>query len=155
MFHIVLYQPEIPPNTGNILRLSANAGCPLHLVEPLGYSLDDRQLKRAGMDYRDLAHVTVHPDWAHCKDALAGRRMFALTTRGSVRHDRIRYAAGDVFVFGPETAGLPDAVREEFAAERRIRLPMVAGNRSINLSNAVAITVYEAWRQMDFSGALF
>ena len=153
MFRIVLVHPEIPPNTGNVIRLAANTGCALHLVEPLGYSLDDKRLKRAGLDYHDLARVRVHRDWPACLAALAGRRLFALTTRGGVSAYDTRYAAGDVFVFGAETSGLPDAVLSSFAAERRLRLPMRPGNRSLNLSNAVAVTVFEAWRQLRFDGA--
>ncbi|HEY6897657.1 MAG TPA: tRNA (cytidine(34)-2'-O)-methyltransferase [Rhodocyclaceae bacterium] len=152
MFHIVLYQPEIPPNTGNVLRLSANAGCRLHLVEPLGFSLDDKQLRRAGLDYHDLAHVTVHPDWAACLAALDGARLFAASTRNALRHDQPRYAAGDAFLFGAETSGLPAAILESIDPQRRIRLPMIPGNRSLNLSNSVAVVVYEAWRQLDFAG---
>ena len=152
MFDIVLYQPEIPPNTGNVIRLAANTGCRLHLVEPLGYSLDDRQLKRAGLDYHQLAHVTVHRDWNACTSALAGRRMFALTTSAPTDAYGVRYARDDVFVFGPETAGLAREVLEQFPAERRLRLPMRPGNRSLNLSNAVAVLVFEAWRQLGFAG---
>ncbi len=152
MFHIVLYQPEIPPNTGNIVRLAANSGCRLHLIEPLGFRIDDRHLRRAGMDYAEFAEVTVHPDWAACKAILKGQRLFALSTRGTVRHDIPRYEEGDVFVFGPETRGLPQDMLEEFAPEQRIRLPMKPGCRSVNLSNTVAITIFEAWRQHDFAG---
>lgn len=150
MFHIVLFQPEIPPNTGNVVRLCANAGATLHLVKPLGFSLSSPALKRAGMDYAEFANVTTHETWDACRAAISGRRMFALTTKGGSRHDAHRFQRGDVFVFGPESRGLPQAVLAEFPPERRIRLPMVAGNRSINLSNAVAITVYEAWRQCGF-----
>lgn len=153
MFDIVLYEPEIPPNSGNVIRLSANTGCRLHLVEPLGYSLDDRQLKRAGLDYRALAHVTVHRDWDACRAALAGRRMFAFTTRGARSAFDASYAAGDVLVFGSETAGLPDRVLECVPGDMRVRLPMREGNRSLNLSNAVAVAVFEAWRQTGFFGA--
>ena len=151
MFDIVLYQPEIPPNTGNVIRLAANTGCRLHLVEPLGYSLDDKQLKRAGLDYHELAHMTVHRDWNACMAALQGRRMFALTTKGQTSAYDTRYAKDDVFVFGPETAGLPEALLEKFPAERRLKLPMRPGNRSLNLSNAVAVVVFEAWRQLGFA----
>jgi len=152
MFHIVLYQPEIPPNTGNIVRLAANTGSRLHLIEPLGFRIDDRQLRRAGMDYAEFAEVSVHPHWDACKQALAGRRMFALSTRGSVRHDTVNYEPGDTFVFGPETRGLPPDMLEEFPPERRLRVPMMPGCRSINLSNSVAVTVFEAWRQQGFAG---
>ncbi|NLF53206.1 MAG: tRNA (cytidine(34)-2'-O)-methyltransferase [Thauera phenolivorans] len=154
MFDVVLLQPEIPPNTGNIIRLAANSGVRLHLVEPLGYELSDRHLARAGLDYHDLACVSVHPHWKACRAALAGRRFFALTTKGSVRHDAPAFAAGDVFVFGPESRGLPDDVLAGFPAEARLRIPMRPTNRSMNLSNAVAVVVYEAWRQFDFGGAV-
>jgi tRNA (cytidine/uridine-2'-O-)-methyltransferase len=153
VLHIVLVQPEIPPNTGNVIRLAANTGCRLHLVEPLGYSLEDRQLRRAGLDYHDLAHVTVHRDWPACRMALAGCRMFALTTRATASVYDARFEAEDVLVFGAETTGLPAAVLDSFPAERRLRLPMRPGNRSLNLSNAVAVTVFEAWRQLRFAGA--
>lgn len=153
MFEIVLYQPEIPPNTGNIIRLAANTGSSLHLVAPLGFDLSDKQLARAGLDYHDLTCVTAHPDWAHCVAALAGRRMFALSTRGSRRHDHVEYRAGDALLFGPESRGLPDDVLAGFASEARIRIPMRPTNRSVNLSNAVAVVVYEAWRQHGFMGA--
>ncbi len=152
MFNIVLYQPEIPPNAGNIIRLAANSGCRLHLVEPLGFDLSDKHLQRAGLDYHDLACVSVHRDWEHCAVALGGQRMFALTTRGGQRHDQLRYQPGDVFVFGPESRGLPSELLADFPPPMRIRLPMRPTNRSVNLSNAVAIQVYEAWRQFDFSG---
>jgi tRNA (cytidine/uridine-2'-O-)-methyltransferase len=153
MVEIVLHQPEIPPNAGNVIRLAANTGARLHLVGPLGFSLDDRALRRAGLDYHDLAAVSVHRDWAACSEALAGRRMFALTTSGPRNAFDVRFAHDDVLVFGSETAGLPDALLATFPAERRLRLPMLPGNRSVNLSNAVAVVVYEAWRQLDFRGA--
>jgi tRNA (cytidine/uridine-2'-O-)-methyltransferase len=152
MFHIVLYQPEIPPNTGNVIRLAANTGARLHLVEPLGFSMDDRQLKRAGLDYHEAASVRVHPDWDTCRAALGAARRFAVSTRGTVGYAEVRYAEGDALVFGAETRGLPQALLEEFPAERRLRLPMRPGNRSLNLSNAVAVVAYEAWRQLGFAG---
>ncbi len=152
MFDVVLYQPEIPPNTGNVVRLCANAGAKLHLIKPLGFSIAAPALKRAGMDYAEFVDVAVHESWQACRAALEGRRMFAMTTRGSGRHDQQGYLPGDVFVFGPESRGLPAEVLEEFAPERRIRLPMLPGNRSINLSNCVAVTVYEAWRQCGYAG---
>lgn len=152
MFHIVLYCPEIPPNTGNVIRLSANSGCVLHLVKPLGFDIDDRSLRRAGLDYAEFATMKVHEDWAECRQALAGHRLFALSTRGTVRHDAPAYRAGDGFVFGPETRGLSEAMLAEFPPDQRLRLPMVPGNRSLNLSNAVAVTVFEAWRQNGFAG---
>ncbi len=152
-FHVVLYQPEIPPNTGNVIRLAANTGACLHLIEPLGFSLDDRQLRRAGLDYHEYAKLSVHPDWDHCLAALGGARVFACSTRGTTRHTGPAYASGDAFVFGPETRGLPDALLDCVPAERRLRLPMRPGNRSLNLSNAVAVVVFEAWRQLGFEGA--
>lgn len=154
MFAVVLYQPEIPPNTGNIIRLCANTGAELHLVEPMGFPWEDKQLKRAGLDYHEFAPVRRHPDWASCRAALAGRRMFALTTKGSRRHDAPDFAAGDVFVFGPESRGLPNELLAEFAADERLRLPMLPERRSVNLSNAVAVMVYEAWRQQGFAGGI-
>ncbi|MGY1490292.1 tRNA (uridine(34)/cytosine(34)/5-carboxymethylaminomethyluridine(34)-2'-O)-methyltransferase TrmL [Methylobacillus pratensis] len=154
MFEIVLYQPEIPPNTGNIIRLCANSNTRLHLVKPLGFQLEDKQLKRAGLDYHEYASLVVHEDWEACKQALAGRRMFALTTKGSTRHSDIRFLPGDVFVFGPETRGLPEEIRAEFSPQHRVRLPMMPESRSLNLSNSAAILLYEAWRQHDFAGAV-
>jgi tRNA (cytidine/uridine-2'-O-)-methyltransferase len=151
MFDVVLFQPEIPPNTGNVIRLCANVGARLHLVEPLGFSMDDKQLRRAGLDYHELATVAVHPDWAACVKALAARRVFAVSTRGHVHYADARYEAGDVFVFGAETAGLPADFLAAFAQERTLRLPMRPGNRSLNLSNAVAVVVFEAWRQLGFA----
>lgn len=153
MFDVVLFQPEIPPNTGNVIRLCANAGARLHLVEPLGFSMDDRQLRRAGLDYRELATVVVHRDWDACAAALRTHRLFAVSVRGAVPYTEPAYAEDDAFVFGPETAGLPAELIETFPVERRLRLPMRTGNRSLNLSNAVAVVVYEAWRQQGFRGA--
>jgi len=150
VFDIVLYEPEIPPNTGNIIRLCANTGAQLHLVKPLGFDLEDKQLKRAGLDYHEYATLKVHENWEACKQALAGKRMFALTTKGSSRHTDLQFMAGDVFVFGPETRGLPQTIRDEFLPEHRVRLPMLADSRSLNLSNSAAILLYEAWRQIDF-----
>jgi tRNA (cytidine/uridine-2'-O-)-methyltransferase len=152
MFHIVLYQPEIPPNTGNIIRLCANTGARLHLVRPLGFRLEDRELRRAGLDYHEYADIRVHDDWSACKTALAGSRTLALSTRGSQRYDSIIYAPGDALVFGPETQGLPADLLAQFEPARCLRLPMRPGNRSLNLSNAVAAVVYEAWRQNGFAG---
>ncbi|MGZ5032428.1 MAG: tRNA (cytidine(34)-2'-O)-methyltransferase [Usitatibacter sp.] len=150
MFDVVLYHPEIPPNAGNVIRLCANTGAGLHLVEPLGFSMDDRQLKRAGLDYHEMANVRVHPDWDHCTRALAGRRFFAVSTRADTSYARTSFQPGDVFVFGPETSGLPEEILAALPPENRIRIPMRAGNRSLNLSNAVAVVVYEAWRQQGF-----
>lgn len=152
MFHIVLFEPEIPPNTGNIIRLCANTGAQLHLVKPLGFSLEDKQLKRAGLDYHEYASLQVHETWADCKAALAGNRLFAITTKGSTCHASVAFQKGDVFVFGPETRGLPDEIRAEFTAEHRLRLPMLANSRSLNLSNTAAVMLYEAWRQVGFEG---
>ena len=154
MFEIVLYQPEIPPNTGNIIRLAANTGSRLHLIEPLGFDLTDKHLARAGLDYHDLTCVTVHPDWEGCRASLQGRRFFALSTRGARRHDSVDYREGDVLVFGPESRGLPVALLDQFEPDARIRIPMRPTNRSVNLSNAVAVMVYEAWRQQGFAGAV-
>lgn len=154
MFEIVLYQPEIPPNTGNIIRLCANTGTKLHLVKPLGFTLEDRQLRRAGLDYHEFATLQVHEDWPACQAALSGRRMFALTTKGSTRHTEIAFQPGDVFVFGPETRGLPEEVRNEFAPGHRVRLPMLPHSRSLNLANSAAVLLYEAWRQNGFLGGI-
>ena len=151
MFHVLLYEPEIPPNTGNVLRLASNSGAHLHLVRPLGFTLRDRQLARAGLDYGDFRDVTVHADWPACVAHFAGRRLIAVTTRGTCRYDAPAYRADDVFVFGPETRGLPEDVLATFPLEQRVRIPMREGSRSINLSNAVAIMLYEAWRQRDFA----
>lgn len=151
---VVLYQPEIPPNTGNVIRLCANTGSELHLVEPLGFRWEDKALKRAGLDYHEFARVFRHADWAACKAALDGRRLFAMTTRGGVRHDTQSFREDDAFVFGCETSGLPEAVLAEFTETQRLRLPMLPGQRSLNLSNAVAVTVFEAWRQRGFAGGV-
>jgi tRNA (cytidine/uridine-2'-O-)-methyltransferase len=150
MFDIVLHQPEIPPNAGNVIRLAANTGVRLHLVEPLGFSMDDRQLKRAGLDYHECANVQVHAGWQDCRAALSGRRMFAVTTRATRSVYDASFRENDVFVFGAETSGLPTDVLDTFATQMRLRLPMRPGNRSLNLSNAVAVTVFEAWRQIGF-----
>ncbi len=152
MFSIILYEPEIPPNTGNIIRLCANTGSALHLVEPLGFELDDARLKRAGLDYREYADVRTHASLEDCLDAVRSPRVFALSTRGTVPYAEVRYRAGDAFLFGPETRGLPQAVLDNLPPEQRLRLPMVPGNRSLNLSNAAAVLVYEAWRQQGFTG---
>ena len=155
MFHIVLVQPEIPPNTGNVIRLAANTGCSLHLVEPLGFSMDDRLLRRAGLDYHEYAEVCRHADWGQFLAACSPPpgRLFALTTRATRAVHEVAFAPGDWLVFGSETAGLPDSVRAAFAPAQCLRLPMRAGQRSLNLSNAVAATVFEAWRQNGFAGA--
>lgn len=148
MLDVVLVEPEIPPNAGNVIRLAANTGVRLHLVEPLGFSMDDRQLRRAGLDYHEIAHVRTHASWAQCRGALAGQRMVAFSVHASRLYTELRYAAGDVLVFGAETRGLPPAVLDDIP--HRVRLPMRPGNRSLNLSNAVAVAVYEAWRQLGF-----
>jgi tRNA (cytidine/uridine-2'-O-)-methyltransferase len=155
MFHIVLVAPEIPPNTGNVIRLAANTGCRLHLVEPLGFAMDDKHLRRAGLDYHEYAEVRRHASW---QDLLRNEqppadRMFAFTTRGSRSAYALRFEPGDWLVFGCETTGLPAQIRDSFAPTQRLRLPMRPGQRSLNLSNAVAVTVFEAWRQCDFDGA--
>ena len=152
MFDVVLYQPEIPPNAGNVIRLCANVGARLHLVEPLGFSMDDRQLRRAGLDYHELTDVRVHPDWETCLRHLQGKRLFATSSRGATPYASVRFSAEDAFVFGAEAAGLPEALLARFPAERVLKLPMRAGNRSLNLSNAVAVVVFEAWRQLGFPG---
>jgi tRNA (cytidine/uridine-2'-O-)-methyltransferase len=152
VFHVVLFQPEIPGNAGNIIRLIANTGSKLHLVKPLGFNLQDRHLARAGLDYHDLAEVLVHENWDECLAALKDNRLFFVSTRGDTRHDSPRYQAEDAFVFGPETRGLPPDMLQSAPPERRIRLPMVKGNRSLNLSNTVAVLVFEAWRQNGFAG---
>ncbi len=150
MFNIVLYQPEIAPNTGNIIRLCANSGARLHLVYPLGFEWDSARVKRAGLDYHEFADVAHHADWDACKLALAGKRLFALSTKNSARYDKVAFAADDCFVFGPETRGLPADVLASFEPAQRLTLPMRPGNRSLNLANSVAIVAYEAWRQHDF-----
>jgi tRNA (cytidine/uridine-2'-O-)-methyltransferase len=147
---IILYEPEIPPNTGNIIRLSANAGVALHLIEPMGFSLDEKQLRRAGMDYAELAHVQVHPSLADCLAVVQPKRLFAITTKGTVRYDHVQYEDGDALMFGPETRGLPVDVRLTIPENQWLTIPMRAGCRSLNLSNAVSVLVYEAWRQHDF-----
>ncbi|MEY2631689.1 MAG: hypothetical protein RIR00_343 [Pseudomonadota bacterium] len=152
MLAVVLYQPEIPPNTGNIIRLCANTGAELHLVAPLGFNWEDKALRRAGLDYHEFARVRHHADWAACRLALAGRRWFALSTKGRQRPDQVAFSADDVFVFGPETRGLPAEILAEFPVEHCLRLPMRPESRSLNLSNSVAVTVYEAWRQLGFPG---
>jgi len=152
MLNIVLYQPEIPPNTGNIIRLCANSGCNLHLIEPLGFDLDDKRLRRAGLDYREFADIALHRDLgafqAHCADS----RTFAVTTRGAIPYDQAQYRPGDALLFGPETRGLPDAILDTLPQEQKIRIPMKPHSRSLNLSNAAALVVYEALRQLGFPG---
>lgn len=153
MFEIVLYQPEIPPNTGAIMRLCANAGCRLHLVRPLGFSVSDRALARAGMDYRERLAVSLHDDWTACAAALGDRRRWLASTRGGTRYDHARFAAGDAIVFGPESRGLPAELLQAAGAANCLRIPMSGAGRSLNLATAVAVVVYEGWRQGGFAGA--
>jgi tRNA (cytidine/uridine-2'-O-)-methyltransferase len=152
MFSLILYQPEIPPNTGNIIRLCANTGTKLHLIEPLGFELDEPRLKRAGLDYREFADVLVHDSLDACLEKLAQPRVFALSTRNPTCYTDEQYRPGDAFLFGPETRGLPAAILENLPASQRLRLPMQPGSRSLNLSNCAAVVIYEAWRQQRFSG---
>ena len=153
MFNIVLVHPEIPPNTGNVIRLAANTGCELHLIEPLGFSLKDRYLRRAGLDYHDLAHVRVHRDLDAAWRALKPTNVYAFTTQAGRRHTDVDYAEGDVLLFGPESVGLPDDVLADERITARLRLPMLPTSRSLNLTNTASIAVYEAWRQHDFRGS--
>lgn len=152
MFHVILYQPEIPPNTGNIIRLCANTGCQLHLIKPLGFTMEDKQLLRAGLDYHEFTRLRVHDDLAQCLSAFAPARVFAFTTKAVQSFAEVSYQAGDALLFGPESRGLPAALLAEFAAAQRVRLPMLANSRSLNLSNTVAVAVFEAWRQCAFAG---
>jgi len=154
MFHVVLFEPEIPPNTGNIIRLCANTGAQLHLIHPLGFTLDDRKLRRAGLDYREWASVREHADLAAFQNAIQPPRLFAFTTKAHRPFHEVGYRPEDALLFGPETRGLPAAVLAQLPPEQRLRIPMVAQARSLNLSNAVAIVVYEAWRQWHFQGSL-
>lgn len=152
MFHIVLFEPEIPPNTGNIIRLAANTGCQLHLIEPLGFSLDEKNVTRAGMDYIEVQAVNIHRNWQDFIETEQPKRWFALSTKGKQCHSDVTFKAGDYLVFGPESRGLPADIREQLPPEQILRLPMVANSRSMNLSNAVAVMVYEAWRQIGYQG---
>ena len=152
MFSLILYEPEIPPNTGNIIRLCANTGVGLHLVEPLGFELDEPRLKRAGLDYREFADVKTHASLAAALEMLGQPRLFAFSTRNARRYDEPQYRQGDAFLLGPETRGLPQDLLDDLPGAQRLRLPMRAGNRSLNLSNAAAVVIYEAWRQLDFGG---
>lgn len=152
MFSLILYQPEIPPNTGNIIRLCANTGTRLHLIRPLGFELDEPRLKRAGLDYREFADVAVHDSLDDCLKSGAPQNLYALSTRGMTRHSAPQFAPGDAFLFGPETRGLPAQILETLPPEQRLRIPMLSESRSLNLSNAAAIVIYEAWRQQDFLG---
>jgi len=152
MFSVILYEPEIPPNTGNIIRLCANTGTGLHLIEPLGFDLEEKKLRRAGLDYREFVSVRTHDSLNACLAALGQPRVFALSTKNSMRYDEARFREGDALLFGPETRGLPIEVLNALPAEQRLRLPMQEGNRSLNLSNSAAVVVYEAWRQLGFPG---
>ncbi len=156
MIDVVLHQPEIPPNTGNVIRLCANTGARLHLVYPLGFEWDDKRVRRAGLDYHELTNVIHHPDWVSCRDSaeLAGRRLIAVETGGTLRIDEMKYREDDVLVFGRETSGLPEDVLENIPPAQRVTLPMRPDNRSLNLSNAVAVTVFEAWRQLGYPGSV-
>jgi tRNA (cytidine/uridine-2'-O-)-methyltransferase len=151
MFHVVLYQPEIPPNTGNIMRLCANTGSRLHLIKPLGFELEDKRLRRAGLDYREWASVALYESLSDLRDTIKPKRLWALSTRGMQTYSEVSYRAGDAFLFGPETRGLPQSLLDALGPERVIRLPMVSHSRSLNLSNSVAVLVYEAWRQLGFA----
>ena len=151
MFHIILYQPQIPPNTGNIIRLCANAGAQLHLIHPLGFELSEKSCRRAGLDYHALTYVHHYDDWDRFSKTSGIRRLFAVTKFGKQRYDKPRFEAGDGFLFGRETTGLPDIIHESLAPSNKLSLPMVAGNRSLNLANSVGIVLYEAWRQHDFA----
>lgn len=153
MFNVILYQPEIPPNTGNIIRLCANTGAQLHLIRPLGFDLDDKQLRRAGLDYHEYANLRVHDDLASCLRTLPDIRLYAFTTKGTYAHHEAQYQSGDALLFGPESRGLPQELLDNLSAEQKLRLPMLPHNRSLNLSNTVAVAVYEAWRQCGFSGS--
>ena len=154
MFHVVLFQPEIPPNTGNIIRLCANAGAALHLIHPLGFDMDEAKLRRAGLDYHELAEVREHASLEAFRAAINPKRLFAVSTRGSRRYTDVAYTADDAFLFGPETRGLPQELLDSLPADQVLRLPMRPDNRSLNLSNAVAVLVYEAWRQNSFEGSI-
>lgn len=153
MFELILYRPEIPPNTGNIIRLAANTGATLHLIEPLGFELDEPRLRRAGLDYRELAAVRTHVSLEACLDRLNRSRLFALSTRGATHYSHPAFAPGDAFLFGPETSGLPERILDSLPPERRLAIPMRPGSRSLNLSNAAAVMIFEAWRQQGFAGA--
>ncbi|KAB8310230.1 tRNA (uridine(34)/cytosine(34)/5-carboxymethylaminomethyluridine(34)-2'-O)-methyltransferase TrmL [Rahnella sp. Lac-M11] len=154
MLNIVLFEPEIPPNTGNIIRLCANTGCQLHLIEPLGFGWDDKRLRRAGLDYHEFAHIKHHPNYDAFLSSENPQRLFALTTKGTPAHSGVSYQDNDFLLFGPETRGLPATILDALPARHKIRIPMLAESRSMNLSNAVSVVVYEAWRQLGYPGAL-
>jgi tRNA (cytidine/uridine-2'-O-)-methyltransferase len=151
LINIALFQPEIPPNTGNIIRLAANTGSQLHLIKPLGFELDDKRMRRAGLDYHEFAGVKIYENWREFVEINNKSRLFGISTKGTMRYDQVSYEPNDFLVFGPETRGLPDDVRAEIGAENLLRIPMLPQSRSLNLSNAAAVMVYEAWRQLDFS----
>ncbi len=153
MFHIALFEPRIAPNTGNIMRLASNNGCKLHLIEPLGFDLDEKKVRRAGLDYRDIENTTRHKNYAEFSKSMSGHRIIACTTKGTLSHSQLSYQQGDVLLFGAETHGLSEEVMQSIPDERKVRIPMMEDNRSLNLSNAVAIISYEAWRQLDYLGA--
>ncbi|NND61209.1 MAG: tRNA (cytidine(34)-2'-O)-methyltransferase [Gammaproteobacteria bacterium] len=150
MLHVILYQPEIPPNTGSIIRLCANTGASLHLVHPLGFTLDEPRMKRAGLDYHEYTRVQEHRNLSACLDQVGASRVYALSTRGQTRYDQVRYSDNDALLFGPETRGLPQSLLDELPREHRLFIPMRPGNRSMNLANAVSVVVYEAWRQLGY-----
>ncbi|GGW64090.1 tRNA (cytidine(34)-2'-O)-methyltransferase [Alishewanella tabrizica] len=154
MFHVALFEPRIAPNTGNIIRLVANNGCQLHIIEPMGFDFEEKKLRRAGLDYHDLARVTRYANYAEFAQAMQGRRIFAVTTKGKAFYHQVQYQAGDVLLFGSETSGLPDSVRDSLPAEQKIRVPMQPDARSLNLANSVAIVSYEAWRQLGYHGGI-
>ena len=154
MINIVLFEPEIPPNTGNIIRLAANTGSQLHLIKPFGFELDDKCMRRAGLDYHEFAGITIYDDWQNFKEVNANSRLFGVSTKGSNNYAEIKYEKGDFLVFGPETRGLPDSIRDELGPESLVRIPMLPASRSLNLSNAAAVLVYEAWRQLGFESGL-
>lgn len=154
MFNIALFEPEIAPNCGNIIRLCANNGCQLHLIEPLGFDMEEKKLRRAGLDYSDLTNVTRYPDYNAFLAAMEGRRIFACTTKSTQFHHQVQYQAGDVLLFGPETRGLPDSILNSLPTNQKLRIPMIPGSRSLNLANAVSVISCEAWRQFDFEGGI-
>jgi len=153
MFHVILYQPEIPPNTGNVIRLCANMGATLHLIHPLGFAMDERRLRRAGLDYHELAQVAEHESLEVCLHLIGQPRLLAVSTRGTQRYDKVKYQPADAILFGPETRGLPQSLLDSLPREQVLRIPMRADNRSLNLSNAVAVVAYECWRQLDFNAS--
>jgi len=150
LINIVLFEPEIPPNTGNIIRLAANTGSQLHLIKPFGFELDDKRMRRAGLDYHEFAGITIYDNWQNFKEVNGNSRLFGISTKGQNNYAEVRYQKGDFLVFGPETRGLPDSIRDELGTENLVRIPMLAQSRSLNLANACAVLVYEAWRQLGF-----